>query len=87
MAHSKQAKKRVRQNQKQNLHNRQAIGHLRSATKQLMEAVKAGDKKEVQRLLPLATKHIDKAAQTHVIHDNAAARKKSQIMRAVQGMK
>ncbi len=87
MAHSKQAKKRVRQNQKQNLHNRQAIGHLRSSTKKLMEAVKAGDKKEVQRLLPLATKHIDKAAQTNVIHDNAAARKKAQIMRAVHGMK
>ncbi|MHC5072397.1 MAG: 30S ribosomal protein S20 [Planctomycetota bacterium] len=30
---------------------------------------------------------MDKAAKTHVIHDNAAARKKSQIMRAVQGMK
>ena len=86
MAHSKQAKKRVRQNQKQNLLNRQAIGQLRTSTKKLLAAVQAGDKKEAQRLLPLATKHIDKAAQTHVIHDNAAARKKSQVMRAVQGM-
>ncbi len=87
MAHSKQAKKRVRQNKKQNLHNRQATGYVRSYTKKLLDAVKAGDKKEVKRLLPIVAKHIDKAAQTHVIHDNAAARKKSQIMRAVQGMK
>ena len=87
MAHSKQAKKRVRQNEKQNLHNRKAVGHLRASTKKLLEAVKAGDKTEAQRLLPLAAKHIDKAAQTHVIHDNAAARKKSKIMRAVHGMK
>lgn len=87
MAHSKQAKKRIRQNEKQKLHNRQASGHVRSYTKKLMEAVQAGDKKEAQRLLSIATKHIDKAARTHVIHDNAAARKKSQIARAVLGMK
>ena len=87
MAHSKQAKKRIRQNEKQNLHNRQATGHMRSYTKKLMEAVKVGDEKEAQRLLPIATKYIDKAAKTHVIHDNAAARKKSQITRAVHGMK
>ena len=87
MAHSKQSKKRIRQNEKQCLHNRQASGHMRSYTKKLMEAVKAGDKKEAQRLLPIAAKHIDKAAKTHVIHDNAAARKKSQITRAVSGMK
>ncbi len=87
MAHSKQAKKRIRQNQKQNLHNKQATGHMRSYTKKLMEAVKGGDKNEAQRLLPITTKYIDKAAKTHVIHDNAAARKKSQITRAVHGMK
>ena len=87
MAHSKQAKKRIRQNEKQNLRNKQTGGSMRTVTKKLLEAVKSGDKKEAQRLLPIAEKHIDKAAKNHVIHQNAAARKKGQIMRAVRGMK
>lgn len=87
MAHSKQAKKRIRQSEKQNLRNKQARGSMRTLTKKLLEAVQSGDKQEAQRLLPIAEKHIDKAARDHVIHQNAAARKKGQIMRAVQGMK
>jgi small subunit ribosomal protein S20 len=87
MAHSKQAKKRIRQNLQHNLRNKHTGGSMRTYTKKLLEAVTAGDKKEAQRLLPIAAKHIDKAAKNHVIHANTAARKKGQIMRAVLGMK
>jgi len=86
MAHSKQAKKRIRQNVKQNLANKAKASEVRTYTKKLLAAVKAGDKTEAQRLLPLTAKRIDKAAKTNVIHQNAAARRKSQIMKAVQGM-
>ncbi len=86
MAHSKQAKKRIRQNEKANLRNKRSASTMRSFTKKLMEAVKAGDKTEAQRLLPIAARHIDKAAKHNVIHDSAAARKKGQIMRAVGGL-
>ncbi len=86
MAHSKQAKKRIRQNAKQNLANKAKVSEMRTYTKKLLAAVKSGDKTEAQRLLPLTAKRIDKAAKTNVIHSNAAARKKSQIMKAVHGM-
>ena len=87
MAHSKQAKKRIRQNDSHNLRNKQSRGSMRTYTKKLMDAVSAGNKQEAERLLPIAAKQIDKAARNSVIHKNAAARKKGQIMRAVQGMK
>lgn len=87
MAHSKQSKKRIRQNTTRNLRNKQTRGSLRTHTKKLLAAVQAGNKQEAERLLPLAAKDIDKAAQKNVIHRNAAARKKGQIMRAVLGMK
>lgn len=35
--------------------------------------------KEAEALLTVAYKAIDKAAKTHLIHDNTAARKKSRI--------
>ena len=48
-----------------------------------MTAVEAGDKDAAKGALTIALARIDKAAKNNVIHDNAAARKKSQAMRAV----
>ncbi len=94
MAHSKQAKKRLRQNAKkrlrqnakENLQNRWIAGSMRTSTKKLLAAVAAGDKAAALKLKTETESHIDRAAKTNVIHKNAAARKKSQIAKAVQGM-
>jgi len=87
MAHSKQAKKRIRTNEKRKLRNKTMSSSMKTAVKSLLAAVEAGDKAAAEAALPNTLSRIDKAAKTNVIHDNAAARKKSQMMRAVGGMK
>ena len=86
MAHSKQAQKRVRQTARQTDRNKAAVSTMRTYCKKLMAAVTAGDKAQAESLLPLAMRRIDKAAKHNVIHDNAANRKKQQVMRAVHAM-
>jgi len=82
MAHSKQAKKRIRQNEKRRLANKDTASSMRTYFKKLMTAVSSGNREEAASLLPETLSKIDKAAKRNVIHDNAAARKKGQAMRA-----
>ena len=77
MAHSKSAKKRVRQNEEQRLRNRHHRSRLRSAIKKLRAAVSAGDKDASQEQLPRTIALLDRMAGRRVIHRNAAARTKS----------
>ena len=86
MAHSKQAQKRVRQTATRNLINKDTASAMRTWTKKFMTAVRAGDKATAESLMPLAIRRIDKAAKSHVIHANAAARKKRQVMKALHGI-
>ena len=83
MAHSKSAKKRVRQNEEQRLRNRRHRSRLRTAIKQLHAAVAAGDKDASQQQLPRAIALLDRMAGRRVIHRNAAARTKSRLSRLV----
>ena len=83
MAHSKQAKKRIRQNEKRRLHNKAIASKMRTLVKRVMTAAEGGDKATAETNLVPAIRAVDKAAKSHVIHDNAASRKKSQLMRAV----
>ncbi|MDE2881034.1 MAG: 30S ribosomal protein S20 [Acidobacteriota bacterium] len=83
MAHSKSAKKRVRQNEEQRLRNRHHRSRLRTAIKNLRAAVAAGDKDASQEQLPRAIALLDRMAGRRVIHRNAAARTKSRLSRLV----
>ena len=84
MAHSKQAEKRNRQNQK----NRAANKALHTAMKSAMRRVlRASDAESAKKNLPDAMKRVDKAAKSNVIHKNAAARYKSHLSRAVGAAK
>jgi small subunit ribosomal protein S20 len=87
MAHSNQARKRIRQNEVRRLHNKARMSALRSMFKKVMDAAVAGDKATVTAKLSDALSRVDKAAKTNLIHKNTAARKKSQLMRAVAAMK
>lgn len=86
MAHSKQAKKRIRQIEKRRLHNKAMASAMRTSVKKVLAMVEEGDKDGASAVLPIACKRIDKAAKHSVIHQNNAARKKSRIMRAVAAM-
>ncbi len=87
MAHCKQARKRIRQNEKNRVANKAKMSAIKTGLKAVMAAVQAGDKPKAQVLAVKACTTIDKAAKTHVIHKNNAARHKSQVMRAVNSMK
>ncbi len=87
MAHSNQARKRARQNEKARLANKSKASTLRTAMKQLFAAVEAGDKTKAAAIAQKACKIIDKVAKSHVIHAHKASRHKSQVMRAVGKMK
>ena len=86
MAHSKQARKRVRQSETQTENNKNTASSMRSYFKKVMTAVASGDKSTAEAALPVAIKQIDKAAKHNVIHANAANRKKRQVMKAVNAM-
>jgi len=83
MPNSKQALKRLRQNEKQRMHNKTIRTSMRTAMKRVLRAETA---EQGAALLPLATKRIDKAAKTNIIHANAAARYKSRLAKLVNGL-
>jgi small subunit ribosomal protein S20 len=86
MAHSKQARKRIRQTEKSRQRNRARMTTLKTAMKTFFAAVKAGDKQKAGALVAKTCAVIDKVAKANTIHQNKAARHKSQIMRAASAM-
>lgn len=83
MAHSNQARKRIRQNEKRRLHNKTISSRMRSEVKRVLAACESGDKAAAQEQMKTAAKMLDKAAKNRLIHANAAARKKSRLMLAI----
>ena len=78
MPNHKSAEKRVRQNERRRLVNRNNRTRLRSSIKDLRGALD-GDAKQAVALLPKTISEIDKAVQKGVLHRNAAARHKSRL--------
>lgn len=83
MANHKSAEKRIRQNAKRRLNNRQKLTRMRTAVKKLRAAVAEGDQKAAQELLQPTLSIVDRTAQKGVIHGNKAARTKSRLVHAV----
>lgn len=81
MPHSRQAKKRVRQNVKSRELNRTKASAMKTAIRRVEEAAAAGDGETLKAAVTAAYKRIDKAAKSNVIHANTAARRKALVMR------
>lgn len=75
------AKKRLRQSEKRRKQNRSLRSEIRTRTKQLLSADSAEAAREQ---LPDLYRLLDRAAGKDVIHENKAARKKSQLARHVE---
>ncbi len=80
MANIKSQKKRILTNAKRAERNRAVRSEMKTRTKRAVETVGSDENDEAVRL---AVKRIDKAAAKGVIHPNAAARKKSRLMKRV----
>ena len=85
MAHTKSAKKRIRQNETHRLRNRSRMRRVRTAVKAVVraaeEAARSGqaDKSQIDALYRKAASELDRAAKRRIIHPNAASRQKSRL--------
>lgn len=86
MANTKSAIKKIRVDQRRKSVNDKLRSGYRQAVKDVMAAVEAGDKSAAEAASSIAYKKLDKAAKRNTIHPNTAARKKSAVARAVDGM-
>ena len=83
MAHSKSAKKRIRQNEKQKMANKTVRSTSKTAEKNVLEAVKDENLDRAKAQLTTALQKIDKSAKQNIIHFNNASRKKSRLAKMV----
>jgi len=81
MPNSRQAQKRVRQDDKRRLLNRSKASAMKTAMRKVRDAAEAGDATELKAAVSHAYKRIDKAAKVNVIHKNTAARRKALVAR------
>ncbi|EDY42438.1 30S ribosomal protein S20 [Streptomyces sp. SPB074] len=79
MANIKSQIKRNKTNEKARLRNKAVKSSLKTAIRKAREATAAGDVEKAQELTRLATRKLDKAVSSGVIHKNQAANKKSAL--------
>ena len=79
MPHSSSAKKRHRQSLERRAKNRATKSALKTQTKKVREAAKAGDAAKAETEFRLLARKLDRAGTKGVIHPNAASRTKSRL--------
>ncbi|MCX6454983.1 MAG: 30S ribosomal protein S20 [Actinomycetes bacterium] len=77
MANIKSQIKRIRTNEKAQDRNRSARSAIKTAIRRFRDAVTSGDSAKIAAELRLASKQLDVAVSSGVLHANAAANKKS----------
>ncbi|MGE0707554.1 MAG: 30S ribosomal protein S20 [Planctomycetota bacterium] len=80
MPNSKQAAKRMRQNETQRNRNRARKSQIRTHGKRVLAALEKGDIALAKQEFSVFQTKVDKAAKTRSIHPNAASRKKARMM-------
>ena len=78
MAHSSQAKKRIRQNERRAARNRPLRTSASRRVRDAREAIQDGDP-DAAEYVRQAQSALDRAATRNIIHRNAAARRKSRL--------
>lgn len=80
MPNIKSAIKRVKTSESRNAQNTTAKSAMRTAVKKVEAAITTSDSAS-KEAYAVAASHLDKAAAKGLIHKNAAARKKSRLMK------
>ena len=86
MANIKSQIKRNKTNDARHERNKAVKSELRTAVRQVREAVAAGDAKAASEAATRATRALDRAASKGVIHKNQAANRKSSVAKAAAGV-
>ena len=84
---TRSAKKALRQSLKRRAENLKRKEEFKRAIKEVKKLVAAGKIKEAESLMPKVYKALDKAAKTGAIKKNAAARRKSRLMKLIRKQK
>ncbi|HLS87969.1 MAG TPA: 30S ribosomal protein S20 [Burkholderiales bacterium] len=87
MANIKSARKRARQALERRARNMSLRTTVRTAIKNALKAVAAGDREAAEKTLRQSQRVIDRVARKGVLHRNAGARHKSRLAHALKGMK
>lgn len=86
MANSAQARKRIRQAEKQRRHNASQRSMVRTYIKRVQKAINDGDKAKAEEELKAATPIIDRMGRKGIFHPNKAARHKSRLTQHIKAM-
>ncbi|HET9440048.1 MAG TPA: 30S ribosomal protein S20 [Longimicrobiales bacterium] len=81
MANTRSAEKRMRQDRKRNAHNRTQRSRLKTAIKKVSGET---DPQKAEAEVKETAAMLDRMASRRLIHPNKAARKKSQLAKAVK---
>ena len=83
MANTRSAQKRMRQDQKRNAQNKTQRSRMRTAIKKVTTET---DPQKAEAEMKTTAAMLDRFASRRLIHPNKAARKKSQLARAVKNL-
>ncbi len=83
MANTASAKQRIRNSARKAQHNRLHRSRSRTAVKDVRASLAGKDITAAKEEIAVAISYLDKAAGKGVIHKNAAARRKSRLMKAL----
>ncbi|MEH7109568.1 MULTISPECIES: 30S ribosomal protein S20 [Bacillaceae] len=86
MPNIKSAIKRVKTSEARNAQNTMAKSAMRTSVKKVEAAVTVNDTAAAKEALVTAASNLDKAAAKGLIHKNAAARKKSRLMKKINAL-
>jgi small subunit ribosomal protein S20 len=87
MANIKSAKKRAHQAIGRRAHNMSLRTEVRTAIKNVVKAVAAGNKDAAAKTMRESQKVIDRVVSKGILHRNAGDRHKSRLAHALKGMK
>ncbi|NLN55718.1 MAG: 30S ribosomal protein S20 [Clostridiales bacterium] len=86
MPNIKSAMKRVKVTETKTLQNKMYKSALKTSIKKFKTAVQAGDKTLAQAAYTNAVSMVDKAVSKGILHENNAARKKSQYTKLLNSL-
>ena len=87
MANHFSALKRARQTERRTVRNRSNNSRVRTALRELREALAKGDKQAAEQTFRKTISALDKAIQKGVLHENTAARYKSRLSVRLNALK
>lgn len=86
MAHSRSAKKRIRQTERRTIANRSRTSRIRTYLKKVELAIAGADKKAAQDAFVAVQPELMRGASHGIVHRNMVARKLSRLSRRIKEM-